>query len=264
MKDYCLRPGARVKLEDWDPDDHQGDKQDAEQELTGLTEQFAGLQERLFAEHTHNLLIVLQAMDTGGKDGTIHHVFQGVNPQGVRVVSFKVPTPYERAHDFLWREHMQAPADGEIVIFNRSYYEAVLVERVHNLAPRTVWQERYDEIVHFEEMLSNEGTTIVKFYLNISKDEQKKRLQERLDNPDKWWKFNPDDLKERALWDDYMRAYEDALSKTSTKAAPWHIIPANHKWYRNLVVSRIIVSTLQGLDLKYPEPSFDPKQIKIK
>ncbi len=263
MDKYRIKPGQHVRMSDWDANAKEGDKDVADEELDRLDDQLSDLQELLYAEHKHAFLVVLQALDTGGKDGTIEHVFHGVNPQGVAVASFKVPTPLERSHDFLWREHMEAPAKGEIVIFNRSHYESVLVERVHNLTPQSEWEKRYGEINAFEEMLANEGTTIRKFYLNISKDEQKKRLQARLDDPNKQWKFDPNDLKERALWDEYMKAYEDALSKTSTEWAPWYIVPANHKWYRNLIISRVLVETLQSLNMSYPHPDFDPEKIRI-
>jgi PPK2 family polyphosphate:nucleotide phosphotransferase len=193
-------------------------------------------------------------MDTGGKDGTIRHVFEGVNPQGVKVASFKVPTPEERAHDYLWRIHKRTPGSGEIVIFNRSHYEDVLVVRVHNIVPEAVWSRRYDQINAFEKQLAEEGTTILKFYLHIDLDEQKERLQARLDEPEKRWKFSKGDLAERKLWDQYTEAYEAVLSKTSTEWAPWYIIPANRKWYRNLIISQAIVDTLQGLDMHYPQP----------
>jgi PPK2 family polyphosphate:nucleotide phosphotransferase len=221
------------------------------------------LQEMLYAEHKHKVLIVLQAMDTGGKDGTIRHVFEGVNPQGVRVAGFKKPTPEELDHDFLWRVHKQVPGKGEVVIFNRSHYEDVLVVRVHNLAPQEVWSKRYDHINDFERMLVDEGTTILKFFLHIDLDEQKERLQARLDEPNKRWKFNPEDLEERKLWPQYVKAYEDAISKTSTDWAPWYIVPANRKWYRNLVVGTVIIETLKDLDMRYPEAEFDPADIKI-
>lgn len=263
MDKYRVKPGQHVHLSDWHPNEKEGEKEKGEEELDQLDQQLSDLQELLYAEHKHGFLIVLQAMDTAGKDSTIQRVFRGVNPQGVGVANFKVPTPVERAHDFLWREHIQTPEKGEIMIFNRSHYESVLVERVHNLVPPAVWEKRYGEINHFEEMLANEGTTIVKFYLNIDKNEQKSRLQARLDDPKKQWKFNPDDLKERALWDKYIQAYEDALSKTSTEWAPWYIIPSNHKWYRNLVISRVLVETLQNLHMSYPRLDFDPTQIHI-
>jgi PPK2 family polyphosphate:nucleotide phosphotransferase len=266
MDRYRLKPGTKVKLSQFDPDDHSafdGDKKDAERRVDELAEELDGLQDKLFAQRRHRLLIVLQAMDTGGKDGTIRRVFGQVDPQGVRVANFKAPTSTELDHDYLWRVHAEAPARGEIVIFNRSHYEDVLIVRVHNFVPKAVWQKRYDHINAFEKLLADEGTTIVKFYLHIGKDEQKERLQERLDEPDKRWKFNPGDLKERALWNDYMKAYEEVLGRTSTAHAPWHIVPANRKWYRNLVVASVLVDTLKGLDLQYPQPEWDPKTIVI-
>jgi PPK2 family polyphosphate:nucleotide phosphotransferase len=202
-------------------------------------------------------------MDTGGKDGVIRAVFDGVNPAGVRVASFKVPTPEELSHDYLWRIHKQTPGKGEIVIFNRSHYEDVLVVRVHNLVPKETWRKRFDHINNFEKLLSDEGTTILKFFLHISKDEQKERLQERLDIPEKQWKFSAGDLKERLLWDEYQNAYEDVLNKTSTKYAPWHIIPANRNWYRNWLISSIIVDTLKSFKMKFPQPEQNLSEIKI-
>jgi len=255
---YRVKPGHKIKLSDYDPEDitqFSGDKKDAKARLAELVQKLGELQEVLYAEHKHKILVVLQALDTGGKDGTIRAVFNGVNPQGVHVASFKVPTPEELDHDFLWRIHAQVPGKGDLVIYNRSHYEDVLVVRVHQLVPEDVWRKRYAEIRSFERMLAEEGTTILKFYLNISKDEQKKRLQERLDDPKKRWKFNPEDLKERALWDDYASAYQDAINETSTKWAPWYVIPANHNWYRNLVVASVIVQALEGLNLQYPEPA---------
>jgi PPK2 family polyphosphate:nucleotide phosphotransferase len=193
-------------------------------------------------------------MDTGGKDGTIRRVFEGVNPQGVKVASFKVPTKEELAHDYLWRVHKVTPGNGQIVIFNRSHYEDVLVVRVHNLVPPEVWSKRFDQINQFERLLAENGTIILKFYLHIDLDEQKERLQARLDEPEKNWKFSLGDLDERKLWPEYTNAYEDVLSKTSTEYAPWHIIPANRKWYRDLVISSVIVETLESLNMKFPEP----------
>ncbi len=256
MERHRVRPGTTVDLSQWDPDDtdgFQGSKAEAEERLSRLNKELSELQELLYAEHKHKVLIVLQAMDTGGKDSTIRHVFKGVNPQGVRIANFKVPTPEERDHDYLWRVHKQVPGRGEIVVFNRSHYEDVLVVRVHDIVPPNVWGKRYHHINEFEKTLAEEGTTILKFYLHISPDEQKKRLQERLDDPRKRWKFNVADLKERELWPEYMRAYADALSKTSTEWAPWYIVPANRKWYRNLVVASVIVETLRGLNMRYPE-----------
>ncbi len=266
MDQYRVKPGTRVKLSEWDPNDRsgfKGGKKKAEEALQKLDAQLDELQELLYAEHKHKVLIILQGMDTAGKDGTIRHVFRGVNPQGVRVASFKTPTPRELDHDFLWRVHAQVPGSGEVVIFNRSHYEDVLIVRVHGLVSEQVWRGRYKEINRFEEMLAGEGTTIVKFFLNIDQDEQKKRLQARLDDSKKHWKFNVEDVKERKRWRDYMRAYEDAISETSTPWAPWHIVPANSKWYRNLVVSRVIVKTLQGLDMSYPKAAKNLDQIVI-
>src|SRR5215213_2246485 len=210
------------------------------------------LQERLYAENERGLLIVLQAMDTGGKDGTIKHVLSGVNPQGCRVSSFKAPSAEESNHDFLWRYHKSAPARGRIGIFNRSHYEDVLVVRVKDLVPEEIWRERYHQINDFERNLSNDGISVLKFFLHISKDEQKRRLQSRLNNPDKLWKFSSADIKERAFWDDYQQAYEDALTNCSTGHAPWYVVPANKKWYRNLV-ARTIPDTLAAIGPQYPQ-----------
>ncbi|MBL7064064.1 MAG: polyphosphate kinase 2 family protein [Anaerolineae bacterium] len=257
MERYRVKPGSQIDLSQWDPNDKStfdGSKREAREALRALNERLEALQELLYAEDKHKVLIVLQAMDTGGKDGTIRHVFEGVNPQGVKVTGFKAPTLEELAHDYLWRVHKQTPSQGEIVIFNRSHYEDVLVVRVHNLVPPAVWGRRYAHINDFERMLADEGTTILKFFLHISLDEQKERLQARLDEPDKRWKFSLGDLDERKLWPDYMRAYEDVLSKTSTEWAPWYIVPANRKWYRNLVVATVLVEALEGLDMRYPQP----------
>jgi PPK2 family polyphosphate:nucleotide phosphotransferase len=266
MDRYRVEPGSKIKLVDVNPDDtgaFDGDKDAAKSRLKDLRKQIASFQEPLFAGHKHKLLVVLQAMDTGGKDGTIRHVFEGVNPQGVRVANFKVPSPEELDHDYLWRVHKKVPGRGEIVIFNRSHYEDVLVVRVHELVSKEVWSCRYDQINDFERMLAEEGTTIVKFYLHIDQDEQRERLQARLDEPDKRWKFNPGDLKERKLWGTYIEAYQDVLNKTSTDWAPWYIVPANRKWYRNLVVATVLVETLEKLRLSFPEPAEDLDQIKI-
>ncbi len=263
---YRVRPDSRVKLDDWDPQERvafKGGRQEAGQRLRELNRRREVLQELLYAEHKHKVLVVLQAMDTGGKDGTIRHVFEGVNPQGVRVASFKKPTPEELDHDFLWRVHRQAPGRGELVIFNRSHYEDVLIVRVHDLVPKSVWSERFDHINAFERMLADEGTTILKFYLHIDPVEQRKRLQERLDKPEKTWKFNPGDLGERMRWSEYARAYEDILSRTSTKWAPWYVVPANRKWYRNLVVASVMIEALERLDMRVPKPDFSPNEIRI-
>ena len=254
-KKYRVKPGEKINLSKWAPNDSSNFKSGKDEALpliTQLTERLGKLQELLFAENKHQILIVIQAMDTGGKDGTIRHVFSGVNPQGVRVESFKVPTSEELSHDYLWRVHKVVPAKGEMVIFNRSHYEDVLVVRVHDIVPPEVWGKRYDQINDFERLLSENGTTIVKFYLHIDLDEQKERLQARLDDPSRIWKFRLGDLEERKRWPAYMQAYEDLLSKTSTHDAPWYIIPANHKWYRDLLISSILVETLEGLNMKFP------------
>ena len=207
----------------------------------------------MYAEHKRKVLIVLQGIDTSGKDSTIRHVFGDVNPQGTKVANFKVPTEKELDHDYLWRVHPHTPGKGEIVIFNRSHYEDVLVVRVHGLVPEKVWKRRYDHINEFERLLAEEGTTILKFFLNVSEEEQARRFLARLDQPEKRWKFNPGDLEEREYWDDYTKAYEDMLCKTSTDWAPWYVIPSDRKWYRNLVVASVIVKTLQNLDMQFPE-----------
>lgn len=266
MDRYRVQPGSPVKLSEWDPNDGSAfpvEKKEGRERLQELNFKLEELQELLFAEDKHKVLIVLQAMDTGGKDGTIRHVFEGVNPQGVRVTNFKKPSAEELDHDYLWRVHKQVPGRGEIVIFNRSHYEDVLVVRVHSLVPKDVWSRRYDHINQFERMLIDEGTTILKFYLNIDLIEQKERFQARLDEPNKRWKFNPQDLEERKLWPHYMDAYEEVLERTSTAWAPWYIVPANRKWYRNLVVGTVIVETLMGLDMHYPEIDYAPDDFKI-
>jgi PPK2 family polyphosphate:nucleotide phosphotransferase len=260
LKKYLVEPGKKIKLSEWDPNDtseFRGGKEQARPVIEDLNHKLESLQERLFAEHKHKVLVVLQAMDTGGKDGAIRHVFEGVNPQGTRVANFKTPSEAELDHDFLWRVHQQVPGKGELVIFNRSHYEDVLIVRVHQLVPEEVWKQRYEQVNEFEQMLTETGTTILKFYLHIDKDEQKQRLQARLDDPTKRWKFRIGDLAERKLWHEYMQAYEDLLNKTSTEAAPWCLVPANHKWYRDLVISSVLVERLEGLKMKFPEPEED-------
>ncbi len=250
MKNCLVKPGSKVSLDKWDTDgksEMSFGKEKAKDKLKELVADLRKLQCILYAEHKHKLLIILQAMDTAGKDSTIRHVFTGVNPQGVRVASFKAPTQVELDHDYLWRVHRKAPARGEIAIFNRSHYEDVLVVKVHDLVPPEVWKKRYSQINDFERMLSEEGTTIIKFFLHIDGKEQKKRIRERLDDPKKAWKFSEDDLKERKFWDDYQKAYAEAISQTSTAWAPWHIIPANEKWCRNLLVTSVIVDKLKKL-----------------
>jgi PPK2 family polyphosphate:nucleotide phosphotransferase len=256
MQQHLVKPKTNVNLSDWDPNEtsgFKGDKEAAQAETAKLRVKLEDLQEVLFAEHQHKVLVVLQAMDTGGKDGAIRHVFSGINPAGVRVVSFKAPTAEELDHDYLWRIHKMAPGQGELTIFNRSHYEDVLIVRVHQLVPPAVWKERFDQINDFEKHLAQNGTTILKFYLHIDRDEQKERLQARLADPSKHWKFRLGDLEERKLWPAYMEAYEAVLSQTSTTHAPWYIVPANHKWYRDLVISSVLVKTLEELKLKFPE-----------
>jgi PPK2 family polyphosphate:nucleotide phosphotransferase len=250
-----VKPGSRVDLSAIDSRDTLGHREaDAEVTLARGIERLADLQERLYAEAKRALLIVLQGMDTSGKDGTIKHVAGAFNPAGVQVIGFKVPTPEELAHDFLWREHRVCPGKGSVAIFNRSHYEGVLVERVHALVPKETWEARFRQINEFERTLVETGTTVLKFCLHISKDEQRVRLQERIDQPDKQWKFRPGDLDERKLWGDYRRAYEDALERTSTDIAPWYVIPADRKWFRNLAVAEIVVDALDDLDPRYPRP----------
>lgn len=257
MEQYLVKPSTKIKLSKWDPNDtgdFNGGKDEGLAEIAKLIKKLDELQEVLYAEHKHKVLIVLQAMDTGGKDGTIRRVFEGVNPQGVKVARFDVPTEEELDHDYLWRVHKVTPGKGEMMIFNRSHYEDVLVVRVHNIVPPEVWEKRFDQINQFERLLVDNGITILKFYLHIDRDEQKQRLQARLDDPTKHWKFRLGDLEERKLWSDYMQAYEDVLSRTSTEYAPWFIVPANRKWYRDLVVSSVLVDALKSLKMKFPEP----------
>ena len=266
MERYRVMPGADIDLARFDPQDKSAfpiSKTEGKEKLKALNQELETLQELLYAEGKHKVLVVLQGMDTSGKDGTIRHVFEGVNPQGVKVASFGKPTSEELAHDYLWRVHPRVPKKGEITIFNRSHYEDVLVVRVHELVPLEQSGRRYRHIVEFERMLTEEGTTILKFFLNISKEEQKMRLQARLDVPEKRWKFNSGDLKERALWPKYKAAYEAVLSKTSTDSAPWFVVPADRKWYRNLVVASVLVNALKGLQMQYPPAEDDLDQIVI-
>lgn len=267
---WRVDPGSKLDLSKRDPDktsgapgDGKDQKATTKKASAELTDKLAELQTRLWAEGKRSFLLVLQALDAGGKDGTVKHVFGGVNPAGVKVVSFKAPTETELAHDFLWRIHSAVPKRGEIGIFNRSHYEDVLIVRVNELAPEKVWRPRFEAIRCFEQQLTEAGTTIVKVFLHISKDEQAERFQDRLDDPAKNWKFAAGDLDVRERWDDYQNAYTEAIAETSTEAAPWYVIPADHKWYRNWAVGTILVETLDQLDLKYPpaEPGLD--KIKI-
>jgi PPK2 family polyphosphate:nucleotide phosphotransferase len=263
---WIVPPGEPFAFAHRDPRDASGapgGKRDTREALPALGSRLAELQDRLYAESGQALLVVLQAMDAGGKDGTVKHVFKGVNPQGVQVTSFKVPTPEELAHDFLWRVHANVPRHGYIGIFNRSHYEDVLVARVHELVPESVWRARYGHINHFEELLHDAGVRIVKLCLHISREEQAERLQARLDDPTKRWKFNPGDLAERKRWDDYRHAYEEAIAQTSTKHAPWYVIPADRKWFRNWAVSRIVIETLEAMDPQYPPPAEDLDGITV-
>ena len=255
----------KISIADFDTRDKScfPDRDEAEASAAEDIEAIAELQNRLYAEGKQALLIVLQATDTGGKDSTIRKVLGPINPQGVRVTSFKAPSKVELSHDYLWRIHQAVPPKGMIGVFNRSHYEDVLIVRVHGLAPEEAIEQRYDQINDFERHLSENGVTILKFFLHISRDEQKERLQARLDDPSKHWKFNPGDLKERERWDDYEHAFEIALSRCSTRHAPWFIIPADRKWYRNAVIARIIRRTLEDLDPRYPKTDLDPDDIVI-
>jgi len=263
-KRFRVKPGDKIDLSALDPAATPGfNHKEGDERLQEFNDRLEVLQEALWAENKHRVLVVLQGMDTSGKDGTIRHVFEGVNPLGVRVAAFKAPTQEELEHDFLWRVHPKVPARGEMVIFNRSHYEDVLVARVQKLVPPEVWQARYGQINDFERLLADTGTTILKFFLHISKDEQKERLQARLDDPQKQWKFRKGDLVDRALWDEYIKAYEEALSRTSQKHAPWYIVPADKKWYRNLVVATVLVKALEDLNIQIPQAEEDLKGIVI-
>jgi len=251
---YRVEPEQRIDLSAIDPDGTGGyaHKDEVESAMKAQHQRIEALQARLYAENKQSLLIVLQALDAGGKDGTIRNVFHGVNPQGCRVWSFKQPSSEELAHDFLWRYHRKTPPRGMITIFNRSQYEDVLVVRVMKLVPEDVWRQRYQMINEFEQMLTRNGTTILKFFLHISKDEQKTRFESRIERPDKRWKFSRDDLQTRRLWDEYMAAFQDAINNCSTTYAPWYVVPANHKWYRNLVVAQTIADTLEAMNPQFP------------
>ena len=265
MTSFRVPPGKKFKLDDIDPGDT-GDFKDKLHAQAPIKKNLGALdelQEVLYAQGKHAVLVVLQALDAGGKDGAIDYLFSGLNPQGCQVTSFKLPTSHELARDYLWRYHMAVPPRGMIGIFNRSHYEAVLVERVKNIVPPAVWKKRFDHINQWEQMLVDEGTTILKFYLHISKDEQRRRLQSRLDDPHKNWKFEPGDLDTRRQWDDYQAAYQDVLTKCSTAHAPWHVIPSDKKWFRNWAISEIIVTELKKLDLEYPKPKVDVSKYTV-
>ena len=264
-KRFRVEPGSKVDLGAIDPDFH-GDFQkdaDAAQDLRRNLDRLTELQRRLYADHRHSLLIVLQGIDGAGKDGTCWHVMTAVNPQGAQVTGFKQPTPEEREHDFLWRVHPHAPRRGFISVFNRSHYEDVLAVRVHNLAPKEVWKPRYEFINEWERLLAIENnTTILKFFLYISKDEQLRRFRDRLEDSSNQWKISASDYTEREKWDDYIKAFEAALERCSTQYAPWFVIPANHKWFRNLAVSAIIADALEDMKLETPKPAVDIEEIK--
>lgn len=260
-----VKPGKKFRLHTIDPGATPAarGKLNAERRLMKNLNRLSVLQYLLYAEGKRSVLVVLQGIDAGGKDGTVRHVMSGLNPQGVRVTSFKVPDGEEKRHDYLWRVHKAVPGRGEIGLFNRSHYEDVLVVRVHNLVPKRVWEKRYQQINEFERMLAENGTTILKFFLYISKDEQKRRFEERLEDQTKHWKFSPADVEERKFWDDYAAAFEDAIERCSTPWAPWYVIPANRKWYRNLAVSEILVQTLEKMKMKYPKSTADLSRIQF-
>jgi PPK2 family polyphosphate:nucleotide phosphotransferase len=265
-KEFRVDPHSKVKLGKLDPaykSKHES-PDEAKQEIDGYLRKLFKQQALLYAEHKHSILVVLQALDAGGKDGTIKHVFTALNPQGATVANFKQPTATELAHDFLWRIHPHAPGKGEIVIFNRSHYEDVLVTRVHKLIDKDVWTERYESIRDFEALLADSGTSIIKFFLHISKEEQLTRFAQRLDDPNRNWKISESDYSERALWDDYIAAFEDAIEATSTKHAPWYVIPSNHKWFRNLAVSQIMADTMEDLKLAFPRPAVNLTEMRRK
>jgi PPK2 family polyphosphate:nucleotide phosphotransferase len=265
-KSFVVEPGAKVRLSKIDPSytgKHESQGK-AAPDFSKHIERMEKLQYLLYADGSQSLLVVLQALDAAGKDGVIRHVFSGMNPQGTSVFGFKQPSKDEAAHDFLWRAHLRAPGKGEVAIFNRSHYEDVLVVRVHKLVPHSVWSKRYDLINDFEEMLSRNGTSIVKLFLHISPQEQLSRFKQRLDDPSRHWKISENDYTERELWPKYVDAFEDAIALTSTKRAPWYIIPANHKWFRDLAVSQIIADTLDEMGLKLPPTHVDIAAIRRK
>jgi len=265
-KEFQIKPGDNVRLKNFDPEfaDKHENKKSALQKMWKLQKRMDELQFNLYAEHERSLLICLQGLDAAGKDGVVRHVIGSMNPQGCRVVSFKEPSVEELAHDFLWRIEIQTPRRGEVVVFNRSQYEDVLIVRVHDLVPKNVWSKRYNQINDFERLLVANGTHILKFFLNISKEEQLNRFEHRLDDPDRRWKISEADYSERDFWDDYVKAYEDVLSKCSTKDAPWFVIPSDHKWFRDLAISQIIVATMEKLHIEIPKPTVDIDDIRTK
>lgn len=264
---YLVKEGAKLRLDKIDQSEKElfseGGKNEYLPYFDQLRAELQALQKVLYAEDKHRVLVVIQAMDTGGKDGCVKDVFSRVDPQGITVKAFKKPTEAELARDFLWRVHQHVPRNGKITVFNRSHYEDIIAVRVKKLFGENVWKRRYQHVIDFERMLAEEGTCIVKFFLHISPEEQKRRLESRLENPAKHWKFNPDDLKDRGQWSEFMEAYEDLIEKTSRKHAPWYVIPSDRKWYRNLCVARIMVDTLNELGMKYPQPAWHPGDIAI-
>jgi len=262
--DYRVTPGKKIDVRKL-ATRYEGpiDKEKGYAEFVALSQRLVALQERLYAEGKRSLLVVLQAMDAAGKDSTVRHVFGPVNPDGCQVTSFKSPSKDELAHDYLWRVHANTPADGNIGVFNRSHYEDVLIVKVKDWAPQELIEKRYGHINAFEQMLTDEGTTVVKFMIHISKDYQKERLQRRLDMPEKHWKFNPEDLAERAHWDEYMQAFSDTLERCSTKDSPWYVVPAERRWFRNLLITQVLVDILEEMDPQPPAPTFDPASIVI-
>jgi PPK2 family polyphosphate:nucleotide phosphotransferase len=265
-KKFVVEPGAKVRLAKIDPsyDGKHESHATAMPRIQKYVERMAKLQYLLYADGNQSLLVVLQALDAAGKDGVVQHLFTGMNPQGTSVFGFKQPSRSELAHDFLWRAHLPAPSRGQVVIYNRSHYEDVLVVRVHKLVPHSVWSKRYDLINDFERMLAQNGTRILKFYLHISPEEQLERFKQRLDDPSRHWKISESDYSERELWPKYIEAYEDALARTSTKRAPWYVIPANHKWFRNLAISQIVADTMDEMGLKLPPTHVDIGEISRK
>jgi PPK2 family polyphosphate:nucleotide phosphotransferase len=266
MKVFRIKPGSKIRLADVDPEGEPeiaGDKEEGLRELEVIRADISRLQRMLYAGREHRLLIILQGLDGSGKDGTVRSVFSGIDPHGLRVVPFKSPTPAELDHDFLWRIHREVPAKGEMVVFNRSHYEDLIAVSVKNLAPKSVWERRFEHIVNFERLLADEGTTLVKFFLHISRDEQRRRLQARLENPDKHWKFHPDDIADSKRWPEFTSAYEEVITRTGSDPAPWYIVPANRKWYRNIVIATIVRETLARLELKFPPPAWDLKGVEI-
>ena len=262
---YLVPANTRLRLTECDPDDtgEFKNRDAADAALEDYRKRLFELQELLYAEDKHALLVVLQGVDAAGKDGTIRHIFAGVNPQGCQVHSFKEPAGEETQHDHLWRVHQATPKRGMIGVFNRSHYEEVLVVRVHRQISQRVLTQRFQQVNAFERMLAENGTTLLKFFLHISKEEQRERLQARLDHPRKYWKVSPSDITERKYWDDYRKAYEDVFYQSSARHAPWYVIPANKKWFRNVLISKILVETLQGLKMRYPKPQF-VKELKVK